>query len=961
MSSLFDDNFLADLAKAGGEPPPEVHEIPEDDPSGPGAPAAAAPEQVPHDLFEGWDLAPGAAPGQAATGFGERAGHATDPGGYGAESDPYGEREAYYRNGAPRPAVDPAALLEGLNEQQRAAVVHAGSPLLIVAGAGSGKTRVLTHRIAHLLAARRAHPGEILAITFTNKAAGEMKERVTDLVGPRANAMWVSTFHSACVRILRRESKKLGFTSSFSIYDAADSKRLMALVCRDLDLDPKRFPPKSFSAKISNLKNELIDDEAYAAEVSGDGSAAGGFEKTLAEAYTMYQARLREANALDFDDIIMTTVHLLQAFPDVSEHYRRRFRHVLVDEYQDTNHAQYTLVRELVGPAETAAELCVVGDADQSIYAFRGATIRNILQFEEDYPNATTILLEQNYRSTQTILSAANAVIERNENRRPKNLWTEAGAGATITGYVADTEHDEAQYVADEIDRLTDAGDARAGDVAVFYRTNAQSRVFEEVFIRVGLPYKVVGGVRFYERKEVRDILAYLRVLANPEDTVPLRRILNVPKRGIGERAEAMIDALAQRERISFAQALRRVDEAYGMAARSVNAVKRFNVLLEDLRTIVESGAGPATVLEAVLERTGYLAELQASTDPQDETRVENLQELAAVALEFEQERGVAPAGAAEPGTGESATGEPATAGEPPAAGAPAEPVTGEAAGPAAATGATAAAVEAAAAALARGADPEAPTDAPAGQPTPQSAGAGPAGPGADAEAAGGAVTGTLADFLEKVALVADSDQIPDEDAEGSGVITLMTLHTAKGLEFPVVFLTGLEDGVFPHMRALGQTKELEEERRLAYVGITRARERLYLTRSTMRSAWGQPSYNPPSRFLDEIPDQYLKWERTGAATPSASMGSVASSLSSSMSAATRSGGRGGSNAFATRRVKDRPVVSLAVGDRVTHDSFGLGTVVAVKGSGDSAEATIDFGQEKPKRLLLRYAPVEKL
>lgn len=546
-------------------------------------------------------------------------------------------RDAYYRDGAHRPVIDAAALLDGLNTEQRAAVVHAGSPLLIVAGAGSGKTRVLTHRIAHLLAERGVHPGQILAITFTNKAAGEMKERVEQLVGPRANAMWVMTFHSACVRILRRESKKLGFTSSFSIYDAADSKRLMALVCRDLDLDPKRFPPKAFTAKVSNLKNELIDEETFA------GQAADGFEKTLAQAYAMYQSRLREANALDFDDIIMTTVHLLQAFPDVAEHYRRRFRHVLVDEYQDTNHAQYTLVRELVGPAGPAdapAELCVVGDADQSIYAFRGATIRNILQFEEDYPNATTILLEQNYRSTQTILSAANAVIERNESRRPKNLWTNAGEGARITGYVADTEHDEAQFVADEIDRLTDAGDAKAGDVAIFYRTNAQSRVFEEIFIRVGLPYKVVGGVRFYERKEVRDVLAYLRVLANPEDTVPLRRILNVPKRGIGDRAEAMIDALSLREKITFPQALRRVDEAYGMAARSANAVKRFNTLMEELRTIVESGAGPAVVLEAVLERTGYLAELQASTDPQDETRIENLQELAAVALEFEQERG---------------------------------------------------------------------------------------------------------------------------------------------------------------------------------------------------------------------------------------------------------------------------------------------------------------------------------
>lgn len=770
-------------------------------------------------------------------------------------------RDAYYRDGAHRPVIDAAALLDGLNTEQRAAVVHAGSPLLIVAGAGSGKTRVLTHRIAHLLAERGVHPGQILAITFTNKAAGEMKERVEQLVGPRANAMWVMTFHSACVRILRRESKRLGFTSSFSIYDAADSKRLMALVCRDLDLDPKRFPPKSFTAKVSNLKNELIDEETFA------GQAADGFEKTLAQAYAMYQSRLREANALDFDDIIMTTVHLLQAFPDVAEHYRRRFRHVLVDEYQDTNHAQYTLVRELVGPAGPAdapAELCVVGDADQSIYAFRGATIRNILQFEEDYPNATTILLEQNYRSTQTILSAANAVIERNESRRPKNLWTNAGEGARITGYVADTEHDEAQFVADEIDRLTDAGDAKAGDVAIFYRTNAQSRVFEEIFIRVGLPYKVVGGVRFYERKEVRDILAYLRVLANPEDTVPLRRILNVPKRGIGDRAEAMIDALSLREKITFPQALRRVDEAYGMAARSANAVKRFNTLMEELRTIVESGAGPAVVLEAVLERTGYLAELQASTDPQDETRIENLQELAAVALEFEQEQG------------ESDTEE-------------------------------------------------------------------------------GASAGTLAEFLEKVALVADSDQIPDEDTDGSGVITLMTLHTAKGLEFPVVFLTGMEDGVFPHMRALGQVKELEEERRLAYVGITRARERLYLTRAAMRSAWGQPSYNPPSRFLEEIPDQHLQWKRTGPmAAPAGPTSGITSSLSSSRS-------RSGPSGFATRRTSDKPTITLVVGDRVTHDQFGLGTVTAVEGIGDQAKATVDFGDERPKKLLLRYAPVEKL
>ncbi|MFJ9770193.1 DNA helicase PcrA [Kitasatospora sp. NPDC101157] len=874
MSSLFDDLPLPGFeAPAAGskqpavpadaideEPPPYEDEVPYD----------AYEEAIPEGLFH------------------------TD---HAAEA----ARDAWYRNGAARTVVDPAQLLEGMNDPQREAVLHAGSPLLIVAGAGSGKTRVLTHRIAHLLGARGVQPGEILAITFTNKAAGEMRERVEALVGPRARAMWVSTFHSACVRILRRESKQLGFTSSFSIYDSADSQRLMSLVCRDLDLDPKQFPPKSFTAKVSNLKNELIDEETFADQ------AANPMEKKLAEAYALYQRRLREANALDFDDIIMTTVNLLQAFPDVAEHYRRRFRHILVDEYQDTNHAQYMLVRELSGgsvataPRRTAdgdfvnpaagrlaevppAELCVVGDADQSIYAFRGATIRNILQFEEDYPNATTILLEQNYRSTQTILSAANAVIERNANRREKKLWTAGEHGEKVIGYVADDEHGEAQFVADEIDRLTDKGEARPGDVAIFYRTNAQSRVFEEVFIRVGLPYKVVGGVRFYERKEVRDVLAYLRVLSNPEDTVPLRRILNVPKRGIGERAEAMIDALAARERISFAQALVRVDEAYGMAARSANAVKKFNTLMAGLRQVVESGAGPAAVLEAVLEETGYLAELQASTDPQDETRVENLQELASVALEYEQDPGERP----------------------------------------------------------------------------------------DAGEDGAPPVGSLADFLERVALVADSDQLPDEDEEGQGVITMMTLHTAKGLEFPVVFLTGMEDGIFPHMRALNQVKELEEERRLAYVGLTRARERLYLTRSVLRSAWGQPAYNPASRFLEEIPETLVEWKRTGAAQAPVQRGFSSGSSwgkSSSGGGSSRSAGSSaaspkagwGQSARRTGKVVDREVVALAVGDRVTHDTFGLGTVTGVTGVGDNAQAEVDFGSGGRKRLVLRYAPVEKL
>ena len=758
-----------------------------------------------------------------------------------------------------RPGAAIDALVDDLNPEQRAAVEHRGTPLLIVAGAGSGKTRVLTRRIAHLLATGDARPAEILAITFTNKAAGEMRERVVELVGPRARSMWVSTFHSACVRILRKEAPRLGMTSSFSIYDSTDSQRLMTLVCRDLDLDPKRYPPRAFSAQVSNLKNELIDYETFTARASNHQ------EKTLAEAYANYQRRLRRANAFDFDDLISSTVSVLQLFPDVAEHYHRRFRHVLVDEYQDTNHAQYVLVNELVGKGKSGvppAQLCVVGDADQSIYAFRGATIRNIEEFERDYPSATTVLLEQNYRSTQTILTAANAVITRNTSRRAKRLWTDAGDGAQVIGHVADNEHDEAAFVASEIDRLSDDDGIPARNVAVFYRTNAQSRSLEEVFIRVGLPYKVVGGVRFYERKEIRDAVAYLRSLNNPDDDISLRRILNVPRRGIGDRAEACVEVLAQRERISFGAALARADEAPAVATRSLSQIQSFVTLMSDLRTLVEAGSGPATVLQAVLEQTGYLADLVASSDPQDETRVENLAELESVAREFE-------------------------------------------------------------------------TDQP---------------------------EGTLGDFLERVSLVADSDDIPDAEEHG-GVVTLMTLHTAKGLEFPVVFLTGMEDGVFPHMRSLGDVRELEEERRLAYVGITRARERLYVTRAIARSAWGAPAYNPPSRFLDELPSELVHWNRED---PVSSVGDGSGFGYGSSRAS--SGGFGAAPSLAAaasrpgaRSPGNREVVSLSVGDRVTHDKFGLGTVISTSGFGEKSEATIDFGAEGPKRLLLRYAPVEKL
>ncbi|MDQ0377451.1 DNA helicase PcrA [Amycolatopsis thermophila] len=781
-----------------------------------------------------------------------------------------------------------ADLLADLNPAQREAVTHAGAPLLVVAGAGSGKTRVLTRRIAYLLAERGVHPGEIMAITFTNKAAAEMRERVSDLVGRRANAMWVSTFHSMCVRLLRREAKTLDMSSNFSIYDADDTRRLVTLVARDLDIDPKRYPARALAVHISNHKNELTGPEDAAAKASND------LERRVAEVYTEYQRRLRLANAFDFDDLIMRTVELFQAFPDVAEHYRRRFRHVLVDEYQDTNHAQYTLVRELAGTEATEsgvepAELCVVGDADQSIYAFRGATIRNIEEFERDFPNARTILLEQNYRSTQTILSAANAVISRNPNRRDKRLWTDSGDGEKIGVYVADNEHDEAAFVAGEIDALVDQGEAKYSDVAVFYRTNNQSRVFEEIFIRLGLPYRVVGGVRFYERREVRDALAYLRVLANPEDTVSLRRILNVPKRGIGERAEAVVATHAERERISFAAALR--DAVAGKVAllnpRSQKAIAGFVELLDGLIELVEDGTEVADVLEAVLERTGYRTELEDSDDPQDASRVDNLTELVTVAREFAEQ-------AAELG-----------------------PV----------------------------------TEDDAGVPEP----------------------GSLPAFLERVSLVADADSVPSPDEDGeeedSGVVTLMTVHTAKGLEYPVVFCTGWEDGVFPHLRALGEPAELAEERRLAYVAITRARQRLYLSRAITRSAWGQPMTNPASRFFDEVPAELLDWRREEPSSASEpSFGSPRAATT--WGRRSRFGEDSAQAGIAARGMRSTPfkgwqntvALKLAVGDRVNHDKYGLGTVVEASGEGPRATATIDFGSAgKVKLMLIGSVPMVKL
>ena len=856
-----------------------------------------------------------------------------------------------------RPGVDPDSLTRGLNDRQREAVTHAGSPLLILAGAGSGKTRVLTHRIAYLLATGRARAGQILAITFTNKAAAEMRERAGVLVGDDARRMWVSTFHSACVRLLRYEHEAAGLSSSFTIYDAQDSQRLIQMVLKAQDVDIKRFTPKMVAARISDAKNELIGPARYA-ELAGKDPVS----RIVAAAYVEYDKRMRASNALDFDDLIMRTVELLRDNPLIAEHYHRRFRHILVDEYQDTNHAQYVLVRALVGDGTDGvepAELTVVGDSDQSIYAFRGATIRNIEEFERDFAGARTILLEQNYRSTQNILSAANAVIARNTGRRAKNLWTASGDGALITLDAADSEHDEARFVVGEIDRLADSG-TDWGDIAVFYRTNAQSRALEELLVRQGIPYRVVGGTRFYERREIKDALAYLQVISNPDDTVAARRVLNVPKRGIGAKAEEAIAAHAAHYGISFGAALRHlwlragcpagegegidvdalarsvssdeagaapadpasaatgegakpagereeatassqdsveresapdpasVPEVVGITPRAAKSAAAFWGLIETLRAAEARGASQADILEEVLDRTGYLAELRRSDDPQDASRVENLAELHSVAGAFA-------------------------------------------------------------------------ADAP---------------------------TGTLADFLERVALVADSDQVPAEGERG-GQVTLMTVHTAKGLEFPAVFVTGMEDGTFPHQRSLGDESELEEERRLAYVAITRARERLYLTRAAVRSAWGTPQEMPPSRFLDDIPAELLDVRRAatsgermrasyGGSYGSGSYGRSRGSDGRDPWGDTDTGafgsGRGGASAQpagvrkvtrmgvapAAAATEDKPVLALKVGDRVKHATLGVGTVTGVEGEGPRTVARIRFGMGE-KRLLVRMAPMEKI
>lgn len=805
----------------------------------------------------------------------------------------------------------PAGLLDGLNPAQKEAVVHEGGPLLVIAGAGSGKTRVLTSRIAHLIATGKAAPREILAITFTNKAAKEMRERLETMLGGRAKRMWISTFHSACVRLLREQHEAAGMRSSFTIYDTADAERLMKMVCEAERIDTRTIAPKKLCHRISDLKNELVTPE-MAAEQAQDQTAM-----VVAKAYAGYQKRLQEASAVDFDDLIMRTVRLLQANREIRDSYRQRFRHILVDEYQDTNHAQYVLVRELTGVPGDAitSNLTVVGDADQSIYAFRGATIRNIEEFEKDFPNARAVLLEQNYRSTQNILSAANAVIANNEGRRAKNLWTDQGEGDLLAGYVADNESDEASWLIGRIDSLRSERKIRYGDVAVFYRTNSQSRALEEALVRSGIPYRIVGGTKFYERREIKDAMAYLHAIANPDDTVSIRRVINMPRRGLGVKAEAVLIDRSARFGISYGAALEDVahPDAHpergpveGLSPRARTAMEGFVALVEAGRAKAAAGQAPADILDAVMEESGYLAMLRESKDPQDEVRLDNLAELHSVAADF------------------------------------------------------------------RVLNPE----------------------------------GTLAEWLAEVSLVADSDQLPDE-TDSEGEVTLMTVHTAKGLEFPVVFVTGMEDGTFPHMRSLSSPEELAEERRLAYVALTRARQTLHVSRAAVRSAWGMPQQFPPSRFLDEIPAELVEWEREESSTEALfddeeswgyGAGSRSRGYGSGRSGRFGYGSRGGarlrhgdyedsdfapaygagsrrsaSEAFvpgklgASPRKKTQPAfappatdtMGFKVGDPVRHKSFGTGKILAFEGQGNSTVARVRFGGTV-KRLMLRYAPLEK-
>lgn len=830
-------------------------------------------------------------------------------------------------------------LLKGLNDQQAEAVQYQGPALLIGAGAGSGKTRVLTRRIAWILSQFGAWPSQILAITFTNKAASEMRERLRRLIGPVADRMWVSTFHSACVRILRRDGKEIGLRSGFTIYDTADSERLIKLIGKDLNIDLKRYTPRNILSHISDYKNNLQDWRTQLQEYAPDyrpgqrgqqiTARFGNEEELYSVIYAEYEHRLAQANAVDFDDLIVRTVQLLQQSPMVAQYYHHRFRYVLVDEYQDTNHAQYVLMRELAGAdagKQDQAWITVVGDSDQSIYAFRGADISNIRDFEKDFPGARTILLEQNYRSTQTILDAANAIIVKNEGRKPKKLWTALGKGEPIVGYAADNAQQEAAWIATEIARLRSEEGIPYSDMAIMYRANAQSRALEEGLINAGLPYQLVGGTRFYERKEIKDALAYLHAIANPQDDVNMRRILNVPKRGLAARAEAAATSYADLHQVSFWEGVQHIEEVPGASTLMVKRMKTFRDLISSLTDFAsEHDAKPSQIVEKVLEESGMLDELRKSVDPQDASRLENLGQLQSVAAEFEQK-------------------------------------------------------------------------------TPDT---------------------TLAGFLETTALVADSDQLPGL-GDDSGKVTLMTLHTAKGLEYPVVFLTGMEQGTFPHSRCLEDADEMQEERRLAYVGVTRAKRRLYLTRAAVRSQWGQVNEMLPSQFLDDIPDELIDWKRRQAGNErmragwdlgddedefggfedesdsrafghrsfggfgsgsgfgsshnvhgrsrTSSQRSFGSSGYGSRSSSSRSGRvttrhstASSSSSAHTGRASGQlksnglSIQDFSLGDRVAHDQYGLGKVVDIQDKGHNSVLTVDFGSEGTKRLMLRLAPIEKL
>jgi len=766
-------------------------------------------------------------------------------------------------------AVSPA--LEGLNDIQTEAVLHTEGPVLIVAGAGSGKTRALTHRIVYLIRERGVSPFEILAITFTNKAAREMAERVEGMLGGRvARGMWILTFHSTCARILRREHTHLGVPSAFTIYDDGDTERLIAGILKDLDLDPKRYPPKAMANGISSAKDRVIGPDDFAS------MASNFYEETVAKVYQAYERRKREAGALDFDDLITETVRLFREHPEVLEHYQERFPYLMVDEYQDTNRAQYELVNLI---ASKHRNVCVVGDADQGVYSWRGATIQNMLDFERDYPDATVFLMEQNYRSTQNILEAANALIEHNQQRKPKALWTESGSGELIVRFRADDEHEEAFFVVDEIERLRETEGYRLADMAVFYRTNAQSRVLEDVLMRVGTSYRVFGGVRFYQRKEVKDVLAYLRLLINPQDVISFRRVVNTPKRGIGDATVAALESFADTEGIDVMEACRRVDEIAVLQTRAKGAVASFNQVMQAIRHHLDDGAGPARMVEFAALESGYLGELEEERTVEAQGRIENIQELGGVAAELLTR---------EPDAG-------------------------------------------------------------------------------------------LEQFLEQVSLVGEQDEYDEEDSS----VTLMTLHIAKGLEFPVVFIVGMEDGIFPHFRSMTDAAALEEERRLAYVGITRAQQRLYLTHAWSRTLYGQTQYNPPSRFLKEMPEHLFDVRESEGAS-SGYGGRYGGSRYGGGGPGSGAGGypgagRGGGRVIGGRREHDdddRPpgdwsppqprgvskseAPTVAAGETVVHQRWGEGVVIAVSGSGDGTEATISFPEVGEKRVLLAYAPLTR-